>query len=668
MCGIAGILKTHPAGSQLPPPDVAIPERWLDVLDDSIKHRGPDGQGRFRDRATRPDGTIVDIAFVHRRLSIIDHAGGHQPMVSDRGPHPDKPRNARVAVVFNGCIYNHRDLRRELQSAGHHFVTDHSDTEVLIHGWREWGHALFTKLDGMFAVAIWDAGSGTLVLSRDRFGEKPLYFDDDKPTVSFASTAAGLARARPARGYERGVRSDVSVPAIAAWTAFGWSATIPQRGLAAVPIGYVQIWGHWGDNELALRESVAMHRWERERPREAEMDAIDADELIAKAVRSRLEADVPMGIFLSGGLDSALVARYAAVHDPSVEAFTVRMPSPGFDESAAASATARHIGIRHHVLDCAASPSEDLVAAIRQLGLPFGDSSLLPSLWVSRAARGAVRVALGGDGGDELFLGYERHRILGPLAAARHAPQWAKNLGQFVATSQQPATSRLRSRFGRLLSALAVGRYEELLSLFPQSMRRELIDGDWNRWLGRHSGNWLPRQAEDDAAFISRALSTDLTGYLPEDLLRKTDTASMSVGLEVRAPFLARELVDRMIRVRPDVLMPDGERKGLLKQVARKYLPDSIVDRPKMGFSIPIGEWFRTDYGGMRQLLLDTLDNPDPFPEDLLGITINRRFVAQMVNDHMSRGRDHSQRLYMLLVLAIWSAWLRDINRGAAPF
>jgi asparagine synthase (glutamine-hydrolysing) len=160
------------------------------------------------------------------------------------------------------------------------------------------------------------------------------------------------------------------------------------------------------------------------------------------------------------------------------------------------------------------------------------------------------------------------------------------------------------------------------------------------------------------------ALRADLMFYLPEDLLRKTDTASMSVGLEVRAPFLARELVDRMIRVRPDVLMPDGERKGLLKQVARKYLPDSIVDRPKMGFSIPIGKWFRTDYGGMKQLLLDTLGGPDPFPEDLLGITINRRFVATMVEDHMSRRRDHSQRLYMLLVLAIWAEWLRGVQRG----
>ena len=194
-------------------------------------------------------------------------------------------------------------------------------------------------------------------------------------------------------------------------------------------------------------------------------------------------------------------------------------------------------------------------------------------------------------------------------------------------------------------------------------MFSDLLSDDVD-FLFKRAGMWQQTRNRTRPEFVASALAKDLFDYLPDDLLRKIDTASMSVSLEVRAPFLARELVDRMIRVRPEVLMPDGERKGLLKAVARKYLPDEIVNRPKMGFSIPIGEWFRTDYGGMKQLLLDTLNSADPFPEDVLGIRINRAFVAKMIADHMDRRRDHSQRLYMLLVLAIWTRWLRSVNRN----
>ena len=346
-----------------------------------------------------------------------------------------------------------------------------------------------------------------------------------------------------------------------------------------------------------------------------------------------------------------------------MEAFTVRMPVPEFDESQAAATTAQALGIRHYVLECAPSPAEDLVTAINQLGLPFGDSSLLPALWVSRAARGAVRVALGGDGGDELFLGYERHRVLPVLAASRYLPAVIRNAGPRLCTRSLADPIRRKRQFARLIVALSEGSYDELLAIFPRSMFSDLLSDDVD-FLFKRAGMWQQTRNRTRPEFVASALAKDLFDYLPDDLLRKIDTASMSVSLEVRAPFLARELVDRMIRVRPEVLMPDGERKGLLKAVARKYLPDEIVNRPKMGFSIPIGEWFRTDYGGMKQLLLDTLNSADPFPEDVLGIRINRAFVAKMIADHMDRRRDHSQRLYMLLVLAIWTRWLRSVNRN----
>lgn len=665
MCGIAGILKVHPPGSEVPPPDVAIPESWLDILDESIKHRGPDGKGRFRDRATRPDGSVVDVALVHRRLAIIDVACGQQPMVNEQGPNPDKPRNGRIAVVFNGCIYNHRELRRELQSAGHTFVTDHSDTEVLIHGWREWGYELISKLDGMFAAAIWDSESARLILTRDRFGEKPLYFDPHNKSQSFASCASALAELHKVAGDERGNFAPIDTRRLVGWLAFGWADQPPQRTIDAVQLGYESTLGQSDNSLLPLKKSVAMFRWERSRPRDRNIDSSEVDALIQSAVESRLESDVPIGVFLSGGIDSALITNYAAKAASGIEAFTVRMPTREFDESEAASETAKALGIRHHVLDCAASPAEDLIAAIRQIGLPFGDSSLLPSFWVSRAARRTVRVALGGDGGDELFLGYERQRALPALAMARRLPAFVRSAGSFLSKDAIASDARVKRRAARLLGAMSEASYDELLAIFPRAMCQELISSNVDRKLERHAGTFGMDRSDSSNEFVAAALAKDLIGYLPEDLLRKTDTASMSVALEVRAPFLAKELVDRMIRVRPDVLMPDGQRKGLLKAVARKYLPDEIVDRPKMGFSIPIGEWFRTDYGGMKQLLLDTLNSADPFPEGILGIRINRTFVAKMVEHHMDRRRDHSQRLYMLLVLAIWTDWLRGLSGSA---
>lgn len=662
MCGIAGILKVHPPGSEVLPPDVAIPESWLDVLDESIKHRGPDGQGRFRDRATRPDGSIVDVALVHRRLAIIDLAGGQQPMVSERGPHTDKPRNGRVAVVFNGCIYNHRELRRELQSAGHKFITDHSDTEVLIHGWREWGHALFAKLDGMFAVGIWDAASATLVLARDRFGEKPLYFEDTSKTRVLCSTASGLLRLCTI--LEKHPQSPkVHAPLLVSWLACGYSGGPPIFDTGAVHVGGVHT---WGERDHTIQTSDAAYqefRWGLFGPRESSISAQEVDAMLQVAVESRLEADVPLGVFLSGGVDSALVANYAKQLLGSIHAFTVRMPSGAFDESAAAAETARSLNVKHEILDCSPMPAEDLVSAICQLGLPFGDSSLLPAMWVSRAARQSVPVALGGDGGDELFLGYERHRAIRALASARRLPGFARRLLGVFTSSHLAAESKRESRVARFFAAAESQRYDELLALFPRRLLSNVVSEGSEPAIRQYFGSLAMELSETAELFESGALAKDLTSYLPEDLLRKTDTASMSVALEVRAPFLAKELVDRMIRVRPDVLMPDGQRKGLLKAVARKYLPDEIVDRPKMGFSIPIGEWFRTDYGGMKQLLLDTLNSADPFPEDILGIRINRTFVARMVEDHMDHRRDHSQRLYMLLVLAIWTDWLRGLSR-----
>ncbi|MEX2081301.1 MAG: asparagine synthase-related protein, partial [Dehalococcoidia bacterium] len=305
----------------------------------------------------------------------------------------------------------------------------------------------------------------------------------------------------------------------------------------------------------------------------------------------------------------------------------------------------------------APDPAHDLVRLIAQVGLPFGDSSLLPTYWVSAAAREHAAVALAGDGGDELFGGYERYR------ASFLAKRWGRALALLPLPDAPPGHPKSSiAKLARISSASRWQGYRDLHSIFPAPLLGALIGKQFQR---------IDDQWPDDPLRID--FGHPAFGYLPADLLRKTDTAAMAVALEVRAPMLARGVIDACLGATHLSLMPRGQRKGLLRAVARKYFPPEIVDRPKQGFAIPIGEWFRSDYGGMRQLLLDHLNGPEPFGPDRLGIngTINMGFVRQMLREHDDagakslwpwKGRDHSQRLYMLLVLSIWGKWLGGLG------
>lgn len=674
MCGIAGVIKIHdPKDGPPPTPLQAIPEEWLDILDESIKHRGPDGQGRFRDRAVREDGTVVDVALVHRRLSIIDHEGGHQPMVHDgERLRPDltyqpgetpiiasevEPEKPLVAVVFNGCIYNHRELRVELEGQGYKFETDHSDTEVLVHGWRQDQVRVRHQLDGMYGVAIWERYAATLTTMRDDFGQKPLYRSAHWHNLNALSSSTAGLLALAASIQETGENNPGQTRG---WIKYGWNQAAKVLGVAEsmLPGVSTAIPSNEQDDEgWAHVHNLLLN------PEQKDLNAETLDNLLRAAVRSELEADVPIGCFLSGGIDSALICHYAKEAHADITAYTVRMPIASFDESDAASETAKHLGIHHRVLDCDLNPSDDLIQLIEQLGLPFGDSSLLPTHWVCRSARREVKVALAGDGGDELFLGYDRHRVLS-LINKLGIPSLASLAAKALPVGRNPK-SRV-TRASRLLNAAAGEGYKELVAIFPSPFDEQLgisikpMD-HWGLTRGLTPGDGI-------------SLRFDRMFYLPEDLLRKSDTASMAVGLEVRAPFLAKELVEAALRTPIEILMPKGERKGLLKQVARKYLPDHIVDRPKQGFAIPIGEWFRNDYGGMRQLLHDHLRSSDPFPGLAeSGVELNMKFVERMLKEHDAageksinpwHGRDHSQRLYMMLVLSIWAKWLERVRTG----
>jgi asparagine synthase (glutamine-hydrolysing) len=736
VCGIAGILRTWRGGEAPGDTFEAIPEAWLDVLDESIKHRGPDGCGRFRQRVRRGE-VVVDVALVHRRLSIIDHAGGAQPMVigscatvgssasvgrvgtrntggqaasgTDGARHgwdsratmgplisreglPYGPVRAHVcpkcgpglvAVVFNGCIYNHRELRRELEAAGHEFASDHSDTEVLVHGWREWvklGHwareGLCARLEGMYSFVAWDGTGRYLKLEggRDPFGEKPLYdmrFEHGRSMLeAWCSSAAGLA----GLSREMGASQARAIKARSAvrWVRYGYGRRV-MRGISqAAPEGESDagwaLWRmHWRRPEEPPpeRRLLSPRMWATPSADSAEwVDAepltVDsAERLLAEAVRERLETDVPLGCFLSGGIDSSLIAALARREIPELRTFCVRMPDARYDESAKAAAVAEHLGTVHETVEVATDPASDLIDLIRTLGVPFGDSSLLPATWLCRAVRERVKVALAGDGGDELFLGYQRY-VGAEVLRRRHGLLGLLPLGT---AGQGDAKSRL-GKLSRLVQAARAGNQYEMHAVFNELTLTRLLGEQGRRRVRGKIGT--PRWG------ASAYRSWDLVDYLPDDLLRKTDAASMRHALEVRCPFLDHRLLLAALDTPVDVLMPGGRRKGLLREVARRHVTDEIADAPKMGFAIPIGEWFRSDYGGMRQLLYDHLESADPFPGLAeAGVELDMDFVRRMLAEHDAagekslnpwHGRDHSQRLYMLLVLSIWCRWLRGVG------
>ncbi|MCZ6834225.1 MAG: asparagine synthase (glutamine-hydrolyzing), partial [Planctomycetota bacterium] len=499
MCGIGGILCK--SGNP-------IPDEWLDAIDARIVHRGPDKAGRFRDRVEHetPDGVIVtEIALVHRRLSIIDLESPEQPMISKQGR--DKSEGL-LALVFNGCIYNHRELRQELEAEGHVFTTDHSDTEVLIHGYRQWHHELNEHLEGMFAYAIWDRTRGSLMLGRDWFGEKPFYMrwgiNDDQATVAFASDAKCLATLDGCKPVSRRLHW------VEQYLQLGYNhagQTIYDRA------GVQQV----EPNIVDLNAELIPAKQRLETPLD------DFETLIENAVKTRLEADVPLGCFLSGGVDSSLIAHFAKKHKPDLRTFCVKMPDVRYDESEHAQFVADHLGTDHTTLEPSIDPANDLIRLIDILGQPFGDSSILPTYWVSKAAREHVKVAISGDGGDELFLGYDRYMHARALMRHRRVLKW---IPRWFGRSAHPKTKR--HKLGRLgvmardLPALGILTME---SIFNQEQIKLL--------LGRRPNDPVEHMPGWDAMQALRRY--DLCNYLPDDLLCKVDTASMSVALEVRA-------------------------------------------------------------------------------------------------------------------------------------
>lgn len=623
MCGIAGFA------------DVGISQDLqlvrLREMCSAIEHRGPDSDGYF----------VADqVALGMRRLSIIDVSGGDQPISNEDGT---------VTVVFNGEIYNHRELRRQLEASGHRFRT-HSDTEVLVHLYEEHGPEMARRLHGMFAFAMWDSRKRCLFIARDRTGMKPL---------SYAVRGNGIVFCSELRSLYAFDRSSLRVApgAVMQYLAFGY---VPDpssifEGTRKLPPAHYLTW--------SPGKAVELHRyWRPPIPDGSVRDEREVVEEIRqrldRAVRSHLESEVPLGAFLSGGLDSSTVVALMCRHATGrVKTFSIGFAEKKYDESVAARAVAAYFGTDH--VELVVRPNvetifEDIAAMFDE---PFADSSAIATHLVARLARESVTVALSGDGGDELFGGYTRYgdtlrRARGRSGATVRLLLAAAGL---MLPHAFPGRNRLvdlgRSRAGRYAATVvqAVRTDEGGVASEAHPLGRLPI--------GEQLKRYFPPELMDD--FAAAMMHVDVETYLPGDILTKVDRTSMAVSLEARVPLLDSELVDFALRIPGDLRVTAGESKRLFRRAIASIVPDFVLSRPKRGFQVPLASWFR----GPLRSRIEALRSPS----QAIAPYVNRDALARLVTEHSVGRRDHSSILWRLMVLDQWLASYADGRLGRSP-
>ena len=570
MCGIAGLYHlTTPK-----PVDPARVERMCDAL----AHRGPDGSGVW---------TAPGVALGHRRLSIIDLAGSPQPMASADG---------RAMIVFNGEIYNYRELRDELKAHGAKFRTD-GDTEVILAAWQRWGPDCLARLSGMFAFALYDADSRTLLLARDRLGVKPLFYAPlSDGSVAFASELKGLV-AHPL------LRREADPLAVEDYLAWGY---VPDhrsilKGVHKLPAGHFLLLKHgaplpapvrWWDISFA----------DRARGKAADLEA-ELVHLLRQAVTSRMVADVPLGAFLSGGVDSSsVVALMAEASASPVRTCSIGFDAAGLDETAYAGRVAHQFNTDHRTRTVSADDFGEIGSLAAMFDEPFADASALPTWRVCQLARETVTVALSGDGADEALAGYRRHRfhyaedrLRRILPQSLRAPLFGKLGALYPKADWAPRPLRAKSTLLSLAST-ADEAYAAALSHTTPGQRQALYSPALRAQLGTYRAEQplLDIMAGAPArSALDRAQYADLAFWLPGDILTKVDRTSMAVSLEAREPLLDHRLLEFAARLPENVRIRQGQGKWLMKQAMRRYLPDDILLRPKQGFVTPIAQWLR---------------------------------------------------------------------------
>jgi asparagine synthase (glutamine-hydrolysing) len=618
MCGIAGYVGWARRHEQS--------EADLRLMCGAIRHRGPDDEGRF---------IAPGIALGMRRLSVIDVAGGAQPVGNEDGS---------IQVVFNGEIYNYRELRSALIAGGHR-LSSHGDTETLVHLYEDDGDRLVQHLRGMFAFALWDSRRQRLLLARDRLGIKPLYYWETSGGLAFASELKSFL------ALEDFPRS-VSSRAIAQYLSLGY---VPEpesvfHDVKKLTPGHLLTW----DREGGTRATQYWSPIGAEAPRMDEHEAVEElRRLLAEAVRCHLEADVPLGAFLSGGIDSsAVVAHMSREMGPErpVRTFSIGFDEAEFNEAPHAAAVAKALGSEHTELIVRPDADALVEEVIRSFDEPFADSSALPTYLVSRLAREHVTVALSGDGGDELFGGYTRYAELlrryelGPSSLRQLIRSTARRLPHM-----SPGRNRLldlaRPRRGRYAatvgSALAVADGGVALSHIASD--GGLLDTALDRWFDQAT----------DRDFATQMMLVDTMTYLPGDILTKVDRMSMAVSLEARVPLLDHHIVEFAISLPSDLKIRDGSGKWILRQAIAPLVPASVLARPKQGFAVPMHRWLRRE---LRHRITRLSQADSPIYEFVAAEAVRRA-----ANEHQLRRRDHSHLLWRLLVLDVW---LRSLERS----
>ncbi len=621
MCGICGKLNFDPGE----PVDSAL----IDKMNALITHRGPDDGGTY---------VSANVGLGNRRLAIIDLTpAGHQPMCNEDGS---------VWITFNGEIYNFPELRDQVLARGHR-LRSHTDTETIVHLYEDFGVDCVRRLRGMFALAIWDQPRQRLFVARDRVGKKPLVYTVMEDSLLFASEVRSLLQ-------DLRVKREPNLEAIHHYLTYQYvpSPLTAFNGICKLPPGHFLVWErgairverYW-DLDYTPNWNLSEQEW---------IEQIRA--LLSESTRIRLISDVPLGAFLSGGIDSAaVVAMMSQFSSQPVKTFSIGFEEDGYNETPYARVVAQHFGTDHHEFVVKPSAMEVLPKLVWHYGEPYADSSAIPTFYLSKMAREHVTVALNGDGGDESFGGYERYLANRTLSVLPNIFKPA--LGMLArALDQLPETDHPRDwrrRVKRVAAAAALSpehRYAKLVSYFDNETKSQLYSRAMYERFSRCNSFELLAQVYTRAQasdFAARTLYVDVMTYLPDDLLVKVDIASMAASLEGRSPMLDHKLMELAARIPSDLKLRGVTTKHIFKKAMEGILPREIIYRKKKGFGVPIGRWFRTELKDLaHQVLLD--------PRSIARGYFDPGFIAQMLSDHVGGRVDHSPRIWALLNLELW--------------
>ncbi len=629
MCGIVGIINN---GSR------SVDRAVLERMNDAIVHRGPDDDGFY---------VRENVGLAMRRLSIIDLAGGKQPIHN-----ADKTK----WIVFNGEIYNYRELREDLEKRGHNFYTN-SDTEAIIHLYDEYGVDCLTHLRGMFALAIWDETEKELFIARDRVGKKPLlYSHRSNGDLIFGSEFRALLE-------NKVIGREVDAEAIDAYLSY---LCVPAPMTAFKEIRKLEPghWLKWKNGEIKMQRY-----WLPDFAKKIKISEEDAIEettrILRESTKMRMISEVPLGAFLSGGVDSSIVvALMAQESSQPVKTFSIGFEEQDFSELKYAKRVAEHVGAEYHEFIVRPNALEVLPTLIEHYGEPYADSSAIPTYYVAKETRKHVTVALNGDGGDESFAGYERYAAMKIAEYLYGFPGGALRKVAETSTSFLPSSelkkSRIRDakRFFQAAKLPKNERYFRWMSTFNRDAKAGLYTKDFANNI---SGNdpmdlleqWFAKA--NGAGVLDSTLLTDQMTYLPNDLLVKVDIATMANSLEGRSPFLDHTLIEFAASLPEDLKMRHFETKSLLKKVAARLVPNEVIYRRKMGFGVPVGKWFR---GEMKEFVREVLLSETSLSRGI----IKPEMIERHVSEHTNGERDHAFQLWTLLMLELWFQRFIDQN------